>query len=247
MMKGACRLNIALIIAGGSGQRTHQDIPKQFLSINDKPIIIYAMEAFQAHPFVDSIIAVCIDGWHEMLRAYAKQFSISKLQAIVRGGETRRDSIKAGLNALDGLYDNLGTEDILLVHDANRPLVSVGMVDECIAKAKEHGACVMALPCYDWMLWTDTGMDSTTNLDKRKLVRAQTPEALTYAKVKWAYAQELPGDGNDLSSPIPILVALGEKVHFARGSERLMKITTTEDFEIIKALINVKASPWLKA
>ncbi|HIS70327.1 MAG TPA: 2-C-methyl-D-erythritol 4-phosphate cytidylyltransferase, partial [Candidatus Gallacutalibacter stercoravium] len=72
-------MNIALIIAGGSGQRMHQDIPKQFINVDDKPIIIYTLEAFQRHPDIDAIAVVCLEGWHEILSAYAKQFNISKL------------------------------------------------------------------------------------------------------------------------------------------------------------------------
>lgn len=81
-------MNVALILAGGSGQRMHQDIPKQFIPIHDKPVIIYTLEAFQNHEKIDAIEVVCLDGWHDMLRAYAKQFNISKLKWIVSGGAT---------------------------------------------------------------------------------------------------------------------------------------------------------------
>ena len=81
--------NIAIIIAGGSGKRTGQDIPKQFLTINDKPIIIYTLENFERNDYIDDIIVVCIDGWEHVLEAYAKQFGITKLKHIVKGGEIR--------------------------------------------------------------------------------------------------------------------------------------------------------------
>ena len=80
--------NIALIIAGGVGCRMHQDIPKQFLNVNDKPVIIYTLEAFQKHPNIDAIEVVCLKGWRDILSAYAKQFGITKLENIVSGGET---------------------------------------------------------------------------------------------------------------------------------------------------------------
>ena len=89
--------NIALIIAGGVGARTHQDIPKQFINVQDKPVILYTLEAFQQHPNIDAIEVVCLDGWHDILRAYAKQFGITKLENIVSGGETGQDSIRNGL------------------------------------------------------------------------------------------------------------------------------------------------------
>ena len=80
-------MNIALIIAGGSGARMNQDIPKQFLTVNEKPVIIYTLEQFQKHPQIDKIAIVCIKGWESVLHAYAKQFNITKLTSVVTGGE----------------------------------------------------------------------------------------------------------------------------------------------------------------
>ena len=96
--------NIALIIAGGVGNRMHQDIPKQFLNVNNKPIIIYTLEAFQKHPNIDAIEVVCLKGWHDILRAYAKQFGITKLENIVSGGETGLQSIRNGLKDIAKRY-----------------------------------------------------------------------------------------------------------------------------------------------
>ena len=89
--------NIALVIAGGVGARTHQNIPKQFIHVHDIPIIIYTLKAFEIHPQIDAIEVVCLDGWHEVLWAYSKQFNISKLENIVNGGVTGQDSIRNGL------------------------------------------------------------------------------------------------------------------------------------------------------
>ncbi len=120
-------MNIALIIAGGSGQRTHQDIPKQFINVFDRPVIIYTLKAFQDHPDVDSIAVVCLKGWEEILRAYAKQFNISKLQMIVPGGSNGQESIRNGVLALSERFNN---DDIILVHDAIRPMVSSEIISE---------------------------------------------------------------------------------------------------------------------
>ena len=113
-------MNIALIIAGGSGRRMQQEIPKQFINVNDKPIIIYTLEAFQKHPDIDEIGVVCIDGWHDILRAYTRQYRIDKLKWIVPGGENGQDSIRNGVLEAERRYRR---EDIILVHDAIRPLV----------------------------------------------------------------------------------------------------------------------------
>ena len=93
---------IAVLIAGGSGNRMGQDIPKQFINVYDKPVLIYTLEGFQKHPMIDAIEVVCIDGWHDILRAYAKQFNIDKLKWIVSGGETGQESIRNGVYNLEG-------------------------------------------------------------------------------------------------------------------------------------------------
>ena len=112
---------IAIIIAGGSGKRMGQDIPKQFINVGEKPIIVYTLEAFQKHPSIDNIIVVCIDGWHDILSAYAKQFNITKLCSIVSGGSCGQESIKNGLDEAARLF---AKDDMVLIHDAIRPMVS---------------------------------------------------------------------------------------------------------------------------
>ena len=97
--------NIALIIAGGIGARMGQDIPKQFINVHDKPVIVYTMEAFQKHPQIDAIEVVCLEGWHDVLRAYAKQFGIAKLEGIVTGGINGQDSIRNGLYDIAKKYN----------------------------------------------------------------------------------------------------------------------------------------------
>ena len=113
--------NIALIIAGGSGARMGQDIPKQFLTVNEKPVIAYTLEAFQNHPEIDAIAVVCIEGWEQVLTAYAKQFGITKLQHVIPGGENGQGSIRNGVYELEKHY---APEDLVLIHDAIRPMVS---------------------------------------------------------------------------------------------------------------------------
>ena len=108
-------MNIALLIAGGSGSRMHQDIPKQFLTVNEKPVIIYTLEAFQKHPAIDEIVVVCIKGWEQVLWAYVKQFSLTKVISIITGGDCGQNSIYRGLREIAKTHK---PDDIVLVHDA---------------------------------------------------------------------------------------------------------------------------------
>ena len=121
--------NIALIIAGGSGSRMGQDIPKQFINVYDKPVLIYTLEGFQKHPQIDAIEVVCIDGWHDVARAYAKQFGIDKLKWVISGGETGQESIRNGVFHLEGIC---GEEDIVVIHDGIRPLVDASVLTDVI-------------------------------------------------------------------------------------------------------------------
>lgn len=103
---------IAILTAGGTGTRTHQDLPKQFITVENKPIIIYTLEAFQQHPSIDEIYVSCLEGWNAVLEAYAKQFNITKLKRIVTGGATGQESIYNGLKAIK--QDNESTDDIVV-------------------------------------------------------------------------------------------------------------------------------------
>lgn len=127
-------VNIGLLIAGGSGTRMHQDIPKQFLTVNEKPVIVYTLEAFQNHPEIDAIAVVCIEGWEHVLWAYANQFNITKLKYVVPGGINGQDSIRNGVYELEKYFDS---EDIVLIHDAIRPMVSAAIISDCIRITKK--------------------------------------------------------------------------------------------------------------
>ena len=127
---------IAIIIAGGRGERMGQDIPKQFLNVGEKPVIMYTLEAFQNHPNIDGIIVVCVDGWHEILSSYAKQFNITKLVSIVSGGANGQASIKKGLDEAKILYSE---DDMVLIHDAIRPMISEEIISNNIVKCEKYG------------------------------------------------------------------------------------------------------------
>ena len=129
--------NYALIIAGGSGNRMGQDIPKQFMYLENRPIIIHTMEAFQQHPDINAIAVVCLEGWETVLQSYANQFNISKLKWIFPGGKSGQESIHNGIYGLKeaGCKD----EDLVLIHDAVRPLLSQTIISSNIAICKKYG------------------------------------------------------------------------------------------------------------
>ncbi len=235
--------NIALIIAGGSGNRMHQDIPKQFLTVKDRPVIVYTMEAFQKHPEIDAIAVVCIEGWEQVLWAYAKQFNISKLTTVVSGGENGQASIRNGVFELEKQFD---ADDIVLIHDAIRPMVSSEIISDNIRVAREFGNAITVIPCAEAMMQTDDGISSTGSYPRDRLKRTQTPQAFHIGQICDLHKRALEAGITGSVASCTLMIEMGEQVYFSSGSEKNIKLTTVEDIDIFKALLMAKRSDWLK-
>ena len=227
-------MNIALIIAGGRGMRMGQEIPKQFLTVYDKPVIAYTLEAFQKHPDIDVIAVVCVEGWESILSAYARQYGITKLKHIIPGGENGQGSIRNGVFELEKHYS---AEDLVLVHDAIRPMVSQDIISGCIATAREHGSAIVTIPCQEAMLETDDQVSTRSAYPRERLKRTQTPQGFPIGVICDAHRRALEkGITNSIAS-CTLMVELGKTIYFSHGSEKNIKLTTPEDIDIFKALL----------
>ena len=240
-------MNIAVIIAGGSGNRMGQDIPKQFINVYDKPIIIYTLEGFQRHPMVDAIEVVCIDGWHDVLWAYAKQFNIDKLKWVVSGGNTGQESIRNGVYKLAG---EVSPDDIVIIHDGIRPLVDATVLTDVIQKAKEFGNGVTSLPYNEQIFIVDSEDPSTTKqfIPRETLRRVSTPQAYQFGRLNEAYHEAFEKKIGIYGSSYTntMMVELGETLHFAAGSDKNIKLTTKDDLELFKGYLKMDRDTWLK-
>lgn len=236
--------NIALIIAGGTGARMHQDIPKQFLSVNDKPVIVYTMEAFQNHPDIDAIYIACLNGWQEILKAYVKQFNIDKAMGrIVTGGKNGQDSIRNGVYAIAEEFED---NDLILVHDAIRPMLSADIISDNIVKCKKYGNAITVIPCMEAMLKSEDEFESEESILRNSLFRAQTPQTISVGDAVALHKEALAKGITNSVATCTLLLELGRKVYFAKGSELNIKLTTTDDITIFKALLSMQRSPWMK-
>ncbi|MBE5808796.1 MAG: 2-C-methyl-D-erythritol 4-phosphate cytidylyltransferase [Clostridiales bacterium] len=235
--------NIAMIIAGGTGARMQQDIPKQFLTVHEKPVIVYTLEAFERHPDIDSIAVVCLEGWETVLRAYAKQFDITKLDLIVPGGPTGQASIRNGAFALEQRF---APDDLVLIHDAIRPMVSEEIISDCISVARRYGSAVTVIPCAEAMLGTEDGEISTGVTPRENLKRTQTPQAFPLGTLCRVHREALARGIENSVATCTLFIEMGRQVHFSKGSEKNIKLTTLEDIDIFKALLLAKRSEWLK-
>lgn len=235
---------VALLTAAGTGSRMGQDIPKQFMHVEEKPLIVHTMEAFQKHPSIDAIIVVTLPAWTEVLKAYASQFNITKLKWVVAGGLSGQESIRNGLTAL---AEEISDDDIVMVHDGNRCMVSDEIISNSIATFHEHGSAVAAIPCVEAVFRSaDNGSSSTVSIPREQLYRTQTPHTYTLGKLLWAHEEAEKRGITNTAASCTLMQELGETVYFSKGSEENLKITTVEDMMIFKALLHTKKASWLK-
>lgn len=222
-------MNIAIIVAAGSGTRFGSEIPKQFIEILGKPILIYTLEKFENCPDIDEIILVLseneIAGFSEII----KKYNLKKISKIISGGETRAESVWNGLNSIDSEKCK-----IVAVHDGARPLVSIREISETVEMAKKYGAACLVGKVTDTIKKISDGRIVET-VDREKLRRALTPQVFRYAILKEAFEQN--GIGETATDECFLVEKLGYEIAFVEGSAKNIKITTREDFEIAEKFL----------
>ncbi|WP_238652134.1 IspD/TarI family cytidylyltransferase [Paenibacillus piscarius] len=238
-------MNFAIIIAAGSGSRMNQDIPKQFINIYDKPILIYTLEGFQKHPEIDGIGVVCLDGWHDILKAYANQFNITKLQWIISGGDSGQESIRNGVNYLKDVCED---DDTIIIHDGIRPMVDDSVLSDVIIKCEKYGNAVSSLPYNEQIFRVKDNISTSEYIPRETLRRVSTPQAYKFGKLIWAYQEAFDKKIGIFGSAYTntMMVDLGETLYFAAGSEKNIKLTTRDDLEMFKAYLKLDKDSWLK-
>lgn len=229
-------MNVAIIIAGGVGSRMGQEIPKQFINVGEKPVIVYTLEAFQEHPLVDAIEVVCLAGWEQVLRAYARQYKIDKLKWVVKGGASGQESIRNGVYNFEGV---LAEDDICIVHDGVRPMLDPEVITDVVRVAKERGNAVTSMPYNEQIFLVDKKDSATTTqyIPRETLRRMSTPQAYRFglldSKYHEAFEKGVGIDGSNYTNTM--MVQLGVRLNFAVGSDRNIKLTTPENLEFFRA------------
>ena len=238
-------MNIAVIIAGGSGSRMGQDIPKQFINVYDKPVLIYTLQGFQNHPQIDAIEVVCIDGWHTVLWSYAKQFGIDKLKWVISGGATGQESIRNGVFHLEGIA---APDDIIIVHDGIRPLVDESVLTDVINKCEKYGNAVTSMPYNEQIFVKYDDISTVEYIPRETIRRVSTPQAYKFSlidsKYHEAFEKGIGIRGSHYTNTM--MVELGERLYFAAGSDKNIKLTTKDDLEMFKAYLKSEKDEWLK-
>lgn len=220
-------MNTAIIAAAGSGQRFNSDIPKQFIEIGDKPILLHSIERFAACEMVDSIVVVISP---DQIGNFSSRPDVAVIQNIkfIAGGPTRAESVYNGLMAVDP------ATEIVAVHDGARPLVTPDEIARTIERARETGAACLTAPVTDTIKEAREGWITGT-VDRRTLRRAMTPQAFKYELLVEAFRERDLGD--DITDECYLVEQLGHKIASVAGGTRNIKITHAEDLILAEAFL----------
>ena len=221
-------MNIAIIVAAGSGTRFGAEMPKQFLEICGKPLLIHTLERFEECAAIDEIVLVLSSEAIENFQTTLKKFNLKKLKQIVEGGKTRAESV---LNALNSLDENV---DIVAVHDGARPLVSADEIAQTVEKAREKGAVCLVGKVTDTIKRIENGKIIET-INRENLRRALTPQTFRFEILQKAFAPE--NFDSSATDECFLVEKAGFEIFLTEGSAKNIKITTREDFALAENLL----------
>lgn len=221
---------VALITAGGKGTRSKLNIPKQFVEINGKPLIIYTLEKFQNNKNIDKIIVSCLKDWKDYLISLKEKYNISKLEWIAKNGNSQPESIN---NCLDLLKNKINKNDIIVIHAGNRPLVTNEIIDNSINTCREVGNAITSISCPEVLI----SKDKHEIIQRENIYRMQTPQTFKYEDLLDTYKKACEMNIKDIATTCDLMIRLGKKVNFIDGSQLNIKITYPEDIIIFKGLL----------
>lgn len=222
----------AMIFAGGTGKRMYsEDVPKQFLLVDGKPIIIHTLEHFEKNEAVDEIVVVCLETWINVLRKYLIKYGIKKVSQILPGGDTGFQSIHIGLQQI---ARGASEDDIVLICDGVRPMLSEKLLNVCIEETRKYGSAVPVTPSIDSVLYSENGKECSTRLERKKIFITQAPQGYTVKCIMDAH-REAVRTGKEAISSADLLIEQGKSVHIFEGLRENIKVTTREDLYSLRA------------
>ena len=228
--------NYVILLAGGVGKRMGEDIPKQFIEVNGKPIIVYTIERFQSNPQIEKIVVVCVKDWVEHLKGLIEKYSLSKVEWITEGGDTGHDSIR---NGVFFLQDKIEPDDFIIVHDAVRPVLPQKAIDEVIRVSHEYGNASSSIVCHPPIVYTEDHKSGIKDVDREHVMLTASPQAYRYSLALKCYVKAEQEDKHDFTFTSSLLIHYGERVYFAKGTMSNIKITQKEDLALFEALLKV--------
>ena len=229
-------MNIAIILAGGTGTRVGANVPKQFIEIQGRPVLAYTIERFEKHPDVDAIEIVCVKSYHDYLNELIEREGFTKVRWVADGGSTFQESVINGIHNLEGDVED---DDIILIHYGASPFTDDKIIADAIRVCEEKGN---ASPAHASVLLTGNRTDDekcTEFLDRDNVMIFNTPQALKYGYACWLYEEAETRGLLDKIDPhtVPIMLAMGEPVYFSYDSTTNIKITTKDDVLLFEGYV----------
>lgn len=230
-------MNIAVIFAGGTGQRMNTaSKPKQFLELHGKPILIYTLEQFQNHPMIDGIVLVCLESWIPYCKDLLAKFHITKVCDIVPGGVNGQDSIFKGL---DCTMKHFASDSVVLIHDGVRPLINEDIISRAIETVKEYGTAITVSPAIETIVLKKEG-EVGEILSRSNCEMAKAPQCFYLGDIYNAHLRSQEEGKTDFIDSASLMKHYGYKLTTVEGPSENIKITTPSDFYIFRAIIDAR-------
>lgn len=232
-------MNIAIIFAGGTGTRMNtKSVPKQFLELHGKPVLIYTLEHFDRHPEIDQIVLVCLESWIDYAKRILKKFQITKVTKIVPGGKTGQESIWNGIAVAHEISTD--ENDMVLIHDGVRPLIDADTITRCLLCVKEHGNAITTTPAIETIFVNGQNGQVGEIFNRSKCAMARAPQCF-YLKDIYAAHRRAQAEGKtDFIDSAMLMQYYGASLHMVNGPVENIKITTPTDFYLFRALLDAK-------
>lgn len=229
-------MNIALILAGGCGSRFGGEIPKQYIKVAGKPVIAYCLKTFGEHEEIDGIQIVADEEWRPFIQECATVEGCGKLRGFSIPGKNRQLSI---WNGLKDILQYGCEEDVVIVHDAARPLVSARIISDCMKTCKEHDGALTTIPVKDTVYYGRDGKIESL-LERERLMAGQAPEAFRVGPYYRANEMLLPDKILQINGSTEPAVLAGLNIGCVAGEERNFKVTTREDLERLEQILQAR-------
>lgn len=234
--------NVAVIFAGGTGQRMNtRTRPKQFLELHGKPIIIYTLEAFDQHSEIDGIVVVMLESWIDYTKELIRKYGLKKVRKIVPGGSSGQESIYNGLKGAAEIYKE---DDIVLIHDGVRPLIDEDTITANIRSVEERGTAITVTAAIETITMKDETGAVGTIIDRSQCELARAPQSFRLGHILGVHnkARQLEGGADSFIDSASMMKHFGYKLYTVEGKPENIKITTPSDYYIFRAMVDARES-----
>lgn len=229
-------MNIALVIAGGVGSRMGANIPKQFIEVNKKPVIVHTLERIQENSEISKIAIVCIENWIPFLEKLICKYSLDKVHWVIPGGNSGHDSIR---NGIFFLKDKISYDDYVMIHDAVRPVLPQKAINDVLRVAYKYGNASSSIVCHPPIVYTEDGLSGIKDIERDKIMLTASPQVYKYSLVLKYYERAEKENKHNFTFTSSMFIHYGERVFFAKGTTCNIKITTKVDLALFKALLSL--------